>query len=84
MPWCAACSKFFNPGAVSAGGACPECGRPLDRDAAVDTAEPPVTDDGVELDEPAVKVPWHFWIGVVAMVLYLGWRVVQGFIWAIT
>jgi hypothetical protein len=27
------------------------------------------------------KVPWHFWILVVAAGSYLGWRAVQGVIW---
>ena len=24
------------------------------------------------------KVPWHFWIVVMALAAYLGWRLVQG------
>ncbi len=24
--------------------------------------------------ELVAKVPWHFWVGVIAMVIYLGWR----------
>lgn len=27
------------------------------------------------------KVPWHFWILVLAAALYLGWRAVQGVGW---
>ncbi|MEY4130203.1 MAG: hypothetical protein RLZZ31_327 [Actinomycetota bacterium] len=27
------------------------------------------------------KIPWHFWLLVVALVLYLGWRAVQGVAW---
>ena len=30
---------------------------------------------------PAQKIPWHFWILVVAAVLYLGWRAIQGVQW---
>ena len=30
---------------------------------------------------PAGKVPWHFWILVVAAALYLGWRAIQGIQW---
>ncbi|MFN3215517.1 MAG: hypothetical protein ACE367_03375 [Acidimicrobiales bacterium] len=39
--------------------------------------------DGDEYDEDELvaKVPWHFWVGVVAMVVYLGWRFLQGIIW---
>jgi hypothetical protein len=30
---------------------------------------------------PDTKVPWHFWILVAALVIYLGWRLVQGIEW---
>lgn len=29
MPWCDACSKFWNPPQLAGSGACPTCGRPL-------------------------------------------------------
>jgi hypothetical protein len=32
-------------------------------------------------EPPDTRVPWHFWLLVAALVLYLGWRVVQGFQW---
>ncbi len=32
----------------------------------------------VEAEQP---VPWHFKLLVVATVLYLGWRAVQGVVW---
>jgi hypothetical protein len=35
----------------------------------------------VEDDAPAPKVPWHFWLLLAALVVYLGWRVVQGVGW---
>jgi len=28
--------------------------------------------------EPRAGAPWHFWLLLVAVVLYLGWRAVQG------
>jgi hypothetical protein len=31
----------------------------------------------------AQKVPWHFWILIVALAIYLGWRAVQGVEWLI-
>lgn len=40
-----------------------------------------VDEDGYDDDELVAKVPWHFWVGVVAMVVYLGWRFLQGIIW---
>ena len=35
-------------------------------------------------DPPDTKVPWHFWILVLAAALYLGWRAVQGVEWLIS
>jgi uncharacterized protein (DUF983 family) len=38
---------------------------------------------GNELAKPRAtpKVPWHFWLLVVGIAVYLGWRVVQGVMW---
>lgn len=43
-------------------------------------------DDGAcpECEEPLAgpqKAPWHFKLLIVAIVLYLGWRAVQGVAW---
>ena len=27
------------------------------------------------------RLPWHFWLLLVAVVVYLGWRAVQGVMW---
>ncbi len=27
------------------------------------------------------RAPWHFWILVLALVVYLGWRAIQGVEW---
>lgn len=39
--------------------------------------------DGHTVAEPstetAPKVPWHFWVMLAALVVYLGWRLLQGF-----
>lgn len=75
MPWCEPCQTFYNPGSVADEGTCPTCGEPLEvGDVAHQHAE--------TLQEQAevAKVPWHFWVGVVAVVIYLGWRVIQGFL----
>jgi hypothetical protein len=34
-------------------------------------------------EPPDTKVPWHFWLLLGALVVYLGWRAVQGFQWLI-
>ena len=68
MPWCEPCSKFHTPGTAAPDGTCPDCGGDLELgEHAAAAAEMPIA-----------KVPWHFWVGVAAMVLYLGWRVIQG------
>lgn len=35
---------------------------------------------GRQIGEP-VKTPWHFKLLLVAIALYLGWRLVQGVMW---
>ncbi|CAN5591784.1 hypothetical protein BH23ACT3_BH23ACT3_17430 [soil metagenome] len=69
MPWCEDCAKYWAPTAMNVDGTCPTCGRDVDA-AAVRTQE--LVDDE--------KSPWHFKLLVVALVLYLGWRVVDIFI----
>lgn len=67
MPWCDSCDKYLAPSAATAEGACPTCGAKVDTGDAVVSAEQPV--------------PWHFWIVVVALVAYLGWRLIDGARW---
>jgi hypothetical protein len=38
----------------------------------IDAAE-----SGATPSEERVKAPWHFWVLVAAVVIYLGWRLVQ-------
>ena len=68
MPWCDECSKFWNPPSMGAGGECPTCGRVI-----VDVREVG--------DKAAPRVPWHFWLLLVALVIYLGFRAYQGVVW---
>jgi hypothetical protein len=66
MPWCEECAKYLAPTAMNADGTCPGCGRPVgesERRAAE-----------VAADE---STPWHFKLLVVAVAVYLGWRLVQ-------
>ncbi len=69
MPWCEDCSKYWTPTALDSDGTCPTCGRDLSADVAR-------TDAAIEEEQ----APWHFKILVVALVLYLGWRVVDLFL----
>ncbi len=74
MPWCDECSKYWTYSSLPADGTCPTCGR------AVASPERPIASDSLDLHELAGekgKVPWHFKLMVVALVIYLGWRLVQ-------
>ncbi|HEX6423444.1 MAG TPA: hypothetical protein VFZ79_08190 [Acidimicrobiales bacterium] len=71
MPWCETCSRFLNPNSLEPDGSCPTCGRQV--------AEPA---PGDEVGAPGA--PWHFKVLLVAVVLYLGWRVVQMIGWIVT
>jgi hypothetical protein len=35
-------------------------------------------------DAEPYRAPWHFWVLVVAAVVYLGWRLVQMIGWLVT
>jgi hypothetical protein len=69
MPWCETCSRFLNPNTLEPDGSCPTCGRMV--------AEP-----GAEDELP--RAPWHFKLLLLAVVVYLGWRVVQLIGWIAT
>ena len=82
MPWCDECSKFWNPSSVAADGKCPTCGRTL---PGASSGSGTTDAQKVNLKELAgeEKMPWHFKLLVVALVLYLGWRAFQGVEWLI-
>lgn len=81
MAWCEPCSKFFNPRSTPDDGTCPDCGAVLEPEHAAHVSVD--TDEGHDI-EPLPKVPWHFWLGVAAMVGYLGWRLIEGIVWVFT
>jgi hypothetical protein len=70
VPWCDDCDRFWNPNTMGEGGTCPTCGRSIASSS----------DDVVATD---VKAPWHFKLLIVAVVLYLGWRLVQMLGWVV-
>jgi hypothetical protein len=72
MPWCEPCARFYNPNTLDEHGDCPEGHHVADPVAA-----------GSEAEEEKVRAPWHFWVLVAAVVLYLGWRLIQGIVWVI-
>ena len=66
MPWCEPCEKNWTPSSLGPDGTCPQCGTPVEGTP------------GVDHEPHEHKTPWHFWVGVVAVSIYLGWRLVQG------
>lgn len=70
VPWCETCDRFYNPKQLAPDGTCMTCGRFI--------ADP------AEEEESSGKAPWHFWVLVAALVAYLGWRLVQVVVWAVT
>jgi hypothetical protein len=75
VPWCDECSQWFSPNALTAAGHCPKCGRAVGKSGPADQLLDP--------DAPPPKVPWHFWLLIGALVLYLGWRLLEGVGWII-
>jgi hypothetical protein len=72
VPWCDPCDRFYNPNTLAEDGNCPEGHTVL-----ADTLE--ATD--TESDSADPKVPWHFWVLVIALVGYLGWRLWDAVAW---
>ena len=67
MPFCETCDRFYNPNTLRPDGSCPTCGRQVGEPSEAVGAEP--------------GAPWHFKLLLLAVVLYLGWRLVQGLVW---
>jgi hypothetical protein len=79
MPWCEDCAKYWAPSAMRPDGACPTCGRVLQ-----ETPRQPITAKNLDVralaegdDGEEVRAPWHFKILMVALAVYLAWRVVD-------
>jgi hypothetical protein len=70
MPWCEPCQHYFTPSAMTPDGHCPRCGTDLL------APDPEPAGDGADA-HAAERVPWHFKLMVVLLVIYLGWRFVQ-------
>lgn len=74
MPWCDPCGKFYSPNTLNADGTCPQHHRVVD--------EAKVAEQRAKQEESA-KVPWHFWVLAIGVLVYLGWRFVQLIGWLI-
>ena len=76
MPFCHGCGAFFDVDKVPESKICPVCGKEIGArpDSLTKTAEG--ASDG---DHAApTGIPWHFWLLLVAAVVYLAWRAIQG------
>ncbi len=74
MPSCEPCGTYYTPSSLAPDGTCPTCGAP------VTTGEHLAAGPGQDVAAVERTVPWHFWVGVAAVIVYLGWRLIQGFL----
>lgn len=72
MPWCESCDRFYNPKSLAPDGTCMTCGSFI--------AAPEEAAD----DDTGDRPPWHFWVLVAAVVIYLGVRFIQIVGWIVT
>ena len=81
MPWCPVCDRFLSPPTVRADGTCPNCGGPVEAHRDPGRSQPETAAD--EHDEEVGPVPFHLKALVAAMVVYLGYRFIQGIEWVV-
>jgi hypothetical protein len=87
VPFCETCARHWTPPSLRADGTCPTCGAHLGDAPALAAdagqAAPAAAVAGSHGDEAHRKVPWHFTLLLIALVLYLGFRAYQGIAWLI-
>ena len=88
MPWCLHCDRYLTPPTVRTDGTCPSCGQLVD----AGRAHPPrtlpgrgrtTTDPSESAAEEAPPVPWHLKLLLVALAVYLSYRLFQGVAWVL-
>jgi hypothetical protein len=82
VPWCPSCDRFLSPPTVTPEGTCPKCGRPVEPGRSRPrrgAAEPPPG----AAEEELPPVPRHLKFLGAAMVVYLGYRFLQGVEWLV-
>jgi len=84
VPWCQTCDRFLSPPTVTSEGTCPTCGRPVDpgRARSPDPSAEPGGNPGAG-EEELPPVPRHLKFLGAAMVVYLGYRFLQGVEWLV-
>jgi hypothetical protein len=81
VPWCATCQRFLSPPSVTPEGHCPACGRPVEPGRAHPPDHAP---DGTPAGEEELgPIPLHLKVLGAALVVYLGYRFLQGLEWLI-
>jgi hypothetical protein len=81
VPWCDACDRFLSPSTVTVDGTCPSCGRVVDAGHA-HPPKPDVPDAAADDEEEDLPpIPWHLWLLLAALAVYLGYRAMQGIEW---
>ena len=92
MPWCQTCDRFLSPPTVTPEGRCPACGRPVDPGKGRPAGERAGAGPGPSADpagaagagqEELPPVPRHLKFLGAAMVVYLGYRFLQGVEWLV-
>jgi hypothetical protein len=83
VPWCTTCDRFLSPSTVLVDGACPTCGRTVDAGRARAGTAPDGPAAAASDDRDAVPVPWHLKLLLVALAVYLAYRLYQGVAWLI-
>ena len=88
MPYCDACDRNWTPTSMRPDGTCPTCGQPLERrrlpvaPAGTGTSGAAGAAGAADADaEVGPKAPWHFKVLLLALIVYLAWRGVQGIDW---
>ena len=88
MPWCLHCDRYLTPPTVRTDGTCPTCGRRVDAGRAHPPGSPhgrssTTTGQPEDTTDQAPPVPWHLKLLLVALAIYLGYRLFQGFAWVL-
>jgi len=91
VPWCLHCDRYLTPPTVRADGTCPNCGQPVDagraraprRRVLTRRWAKPDPGPGTEEEDEAPPVPWHLKLLLVALAIYLTYRLFQGVAWVV-